>query len=64
MGAVRSRSELDVAGFHLDGMVEGHAVEGLVELAIAAEAGEEAADGFAGEAGHTAEVFVGKLHDK
>ena len=53
-----------VAGFHLDGVVEGHAVEGLVELAFAAKAGEEAADGFAGEACHAAEIFMSELHEE
>jgi hypothetical protein len=53
-----------VAGCHLDGMVEGHAVEGLVKLAFATEAGEEAADGFAGEASHAAELFMGELHEE
>ena len=45
-------------------MVEGHAVVDLEDMAFAAEAGEEAADGFAGEAGHAAEVFVGKRHEE
>ena len=53
-----------VAGFHLRGVVEGHAVLGLVDLAFAAEAGEEAADGLAGQAGHAAEVFVGEGHEE
>jgi hypothetical protein len=55
---------LAVAGFHLDGMVEGHAVVALIDEAFAAEAGEEAANGFAGKAGHAAKVLVGKLHEE
>ena len=43
-------------------MDEGHAIVGLVDEAFAAEAGEEAADGFAGEAGHAAELFLVELH--
>jgi len=53
-----------VAGFHLDGVVERHAVVDLEDVAFAAEASEEAADGFTGEAGHAAEVFVGQLHEE
>ncbi len=45
-------------------MVERHAVVDLADVTFAAEASEEAADGFAGEAGHAAEIFVGKLHEK
>jgi hypothetical protein len=45
-------------------MVEGHAVVDLEDVAFATEAGEEAADGFAGEAGHAAEVFMGQLHEE
>ena len=58
------RAALAVPGFHLDGVVEGHAIVDLEDVAIAAEAGEEASDGFAGEAGHAAEIFVGKLHEE
>jgi len=53
-----------VVGFHLDGVVEGHAVVDLEDVAFAAEASEEAADGFAGEACHAAEIFVGKRHEE
>jgi hypothetical protein len=53
-----------VAGFHLDGAVERHLVVDLKDVAIVAEASEEAADGLAGEAGHAAEIFVGKFHEE
>jgi hypothetical protein len=53
---------LAVAGFKAAGVVEGHAVVALVDEALAAEAGEEAADGFAGEACHAAELFLVELH--
>ena len=43
-------------------MVEGHALIGLVDLAFAPEASEGAAYGFAGEASHAAQLFVGELH--
>jgi hypothetical protein len=55
---------LAVAGFELDRVMEGHAVVGLVDQAFAAEAGEEAADGFAGEAGHAAELLMGELQEE
>lgn len=48
----------------MDGVGKGHAVVDLKDVAFAAEASEEPADGFAGEAGHAAEVFVGKLHEE
>ena len=48
----------------MDGVVECHAVVDLVDVAFAAEAREEAADGFAGEACHAAEIFVGKQHEE
>ncbi len=53
---------LAVAGFELVGVIEGHTGLGLADEAFAAKAGEETADGFAGEAGHAAELFVGELH--
>jgi len=53
---------LGVSGFEAAGVVEGHAVVVLIDEALAAEAGEEAADGFAGEACHAAELFLVKLH--
>ncbi len=53
---------LAVAGFEAAGVVESHAVVVLIDEAFAAEAGKEAADGFAGEAGHAAEIFLAKLH--
>ena len=53
-----------VAGLHLDGMVESYSVVDLVELAFAAKAGEEAADGFAGEACHAAKLFVREPHEE
>ena len=56
--------KLAVAGFHLEGMVESHAVVDLEDVAFVAEASEEAADGFAGEASHAAEIFVGELHEE
>ena len=59
MGLVRV---LAVAGFEATGVVEGHAVVVLIDEALAAEAGEEAADGFAGEACHATEFFLIKLH--
>jgi hypothetical protein len=45
-------------------MGEGHAVVDLVDVALAAEASKEAADSFAGEASHAAEIFVGELHEE
>jgi hypothetical protein len=53
---------LAVAGFQAVGVVEGHAVVALIDQALAAEAGEQAADGFAGESRHAAELFLVKLH--
>jgi hypothetical protein len=44
--------------------MEGHAVVVLVDEAFAAEAGEEATDGFPGEAGHAAEVFLVEVHEE
>jgi hypothetical protein len=58
------RAASAVAGLHLDGMMEGHSVVDLVELAFASKAGEEAADGFAGEAGHATKLFVRELHEE
>jgi hypothetical protein len=55
---------LAVAGFQAVGVVEGHSVVGLIDEAFATEAGEEAADGFAGEARHAAELFLAELHKK
>jgi len=55
---------LAVAGFEAAGVVEGHAVVALIDQALAAEAGEEAADGFAGEASHAAELLLVELHEE
>ena len=53
---------LAVAGLKATGVVESHAVVALIDEALAAEAGKEAADGFSGEACHAAELFLIKLH--
>ena len=53
---------LAVSSFEAAGVVEGHAVVALIDQALAAEAGEQAADGFAGEACHAAKLFLIKLH--
>jgi hypothetical protein len=55
---------LAVAGFQAAGVVEGHSVVALIDKALAAEAGEEAAHGFAGEPCHAAELFLVELHVK
>ena len=61
MGGV-GEGRLAVARFQTVGVVEGHAVVGLIDEALAAEAGQEAADGFAGEAGHATELFLIEFH--
>ena len=55
---------LAVAGLKATGVVESHAVVALIDEALAAEAGKEAADGFSGEACHAAELFLVELHVK
>jgi hypothetical protein len=45
-------------------LVEGHAVIGLIDEAFAPELEEGAADSFAGETGHAAELFMGELHEE
>jgi len=54
-------SDLAVAGFQVVGTGERYAVVREVDEAFAAKAGEEATDGFAGEANHVAELLVSKL---
>lgn len=50
-----------VEGFEAVGVDEGHTRAGRGEEAFAAELADETADGFAGEAGHVAELFVGDM---
>ena len=53
---------LAIAGCEATGVVKGHAVVALLDEAFAAETCEEAADGFARQADHAAEVFLTELH--
>lgn len=55
---------LAVAGFEAAWVVEGHAVVALIHETFAAEAGQKAADSFAGEADHAAKVFLIELHEE
>jgi hypothetical protein len=45
-------------------MFEGHPVVALFDVAFTAEAGEQTADGFAGETSHAAELFVGEFEEE
>ena len=62
--AVRPSGEEGLAVERLEflGLVEGHAVVSFVDEALAAETGEEATDGFAGDAGHATEFLVSERH--
>jgi hypothetical protein len=60
----RRGNGLAIEGVELVGLVECHTVVVLGDEALAAEAGEEAADGFAGEAGHIAQLLMGELHEE
>ncbi len=55
---------LAVEGFEFLGLGEGEALPVLGDQALLAEGSEEAGDGFTGEAGHAAELFMGEGHGK
>lgn len=62
--SARGEEGLAAEGVELIRLVEGHQVVVLGDEALAAEACEEAADGFAGEAGHIAELLMGEMHEE